>query len=319
MKLIQLRYFTEVAKVQNVTQAAKNLFVAQPSVTAAIQSLEREFHVNLFYRQRKHMILTREGEYFYQRAAELLSQADELERTMKNFGGMEKTIKIGIPPMIGSFIFPPLFRAFRSSYPDISLDIQEYGSVQTAQMLLEDLIDVAIVIADDSLKNRFHVRPLLETRLVLAVSAHSPLAGKESITIDQLADLPLILMRQDSYQGNEIINRFKKAGITPNVVLRSSQIYTIKEFTRDNATGSFLFKDIVVADPEMVGIDLDPPIPITIGLIWKRNKVVYSGTSDFIDFVSRYDFQKTVGAGMSVVKGAGPDKVKKESRTKSAK
>lgn len=290
MKLIQLRYFAEVAKVQNVTQAAKNLFVAQPSVTTAIQSLEREFGVNLFYRQSKRMILTKEGEYFYQQASDLLTRADELERTMKNFGGLEKTIKIGIPPMIGSFLFPPLFRAFRSKYPSISLDIQEYGSLQTTQMLWDDLIDVAIVIVDDTMNSHFHIKPLLDTRLVLAVSTQSPMASRKSVTVRDLANLPLILMRQDSYQGTEITNRFKKAGITPNIVLRSSQIYTMKEFTRDNATGSFMFKNIVDADPEMVGIDLDPPIPITIGLIWKRNKFVYSGTSDFIDFASHYDF-----------------------------
>lgn len=290
MKLIQLRYFAEVAKVQNVTQAAKNLFVAQPSVTTAIQSLEREFGVNLFYRQSKRMILTKEGEYFYQQASDLLARADELERTMKNFGGLEKTIKIGIPPMIGSFLFPPLFRAFRSKYPSISLDIQEYGSLQTTQMLWDDLIDVAIVIVDDTMNSHFHIKPLLDTRLVLAVSTQSPMASRKSVTVRDLANLPLILMRQDSYQGTEITNRFKKAGITPNIVLRSSQIYTMKEFTRDNATGSFMFKNIVDADPEMVGIDLDPPIPITIGLIWKRNKFVYSGTSDFIDFASHYDF-----------------------------
>jgi len=291
MKIMQLRYFMEVCRCKSVTRAAKELYVSQPSVTSAIHEIEKEFGVNLFYRQKKNMILTREGEYLYQEGREILDRLEELERTMKNFGGKNNTIKIGVPPMIGAFVFPSMFREFRESYPELSLEIQEYGTMQTRQQVQNDQLDAAIVILDETTEKDFYCVPVMETQLVLTVARSSPLAGMASVNLEKLREEPLVLMKEDSYQNAEVKKRFSKAGIAPNVILYSSQIYTIKQFVHYNNAGAFLFQDIVSNDPELVGIPCDPPIPIRIGLIWKRGKYTYNGTKSFINFTREYNFK----------------------------
>lgn len=290
MKIMQLRYFMEVCRCGSVTKAAKELYISQPSVTSAIHEMEKEFGVNLFYRRQKKMELTKEGEYLYQEGEKLLNHLEELEQTMKNFGGKNNIIKVGVPPMIGTFVFPGMFREFREQYPDLSLEIQEYGSMQTRQQVQNDLLDVAMVILDETTEKDFYCVPLMETELILVVSRDNPLAGMKAVNVELLRNEPLVLMREDSYQNAEIRKRFQEAEIVPNVLLYSSQLYTIQEFVRYNNAAAFLFRDLVEHDPELVGIPCDPPIPIRIGLIWKRGKYTYNGTKHLIQFAREYPF-----------------------------
>ena len=73
MKLTQLEYFCVAARYHNITKAAKELFVTQPSISNAIRALEEEFGVNLFFRNNNKLTLTPEGELFYKSAEELLA------------------------------------------------------------------------------------------------------------------------------------------------------------------------------------------------------------------------------------------------------
>ena len=72
MKVMQLQYFVEVVKCNNISQAAKKLFVSQPAISTAIKELENEFHTSFFIRYNNQLTLTDEGKYFYYKAVELL-------------------------------------------------------------------------------------------------------------------------------------------------------------------------------------------------------------------------------------------------------
>ena len=83
MKLQQLRYIVEVASCGSVTEAARRLFVSQPSVTAAVRDLEREMGITVFDRTSKGMVTTTEGQTFLGYARQVLEQADLLEERYK--------------------------------------------------------------------------------------------------------------------------------------------------------------------------------------------------------------------------------------------
>ena len=129
MKLTQLEYFCVAARYHNITKAAKELFVTQPSVSNAIKSLEEEFGVNLFYRHNNKLTLTPEGEKFYKSAEELLAHADAVTSELYEFRKQVTPIRIGIPPkpireilrpvlpsVVYSILFPPIFSPPRFSF-----------------------------------------------------------------------------------------------------------------------------------------------------------------------------------------------------------
>jgi DNA-binding transcriptional LysR family regulator len=184
-----------------------------------------------------------------------------------------------------------MFREFRELYPEVSLEIQEYGTMQTRQQVQNDQLDAAFVILDDTTEKDFHCIPIMETQLVLTVDRKNPLSGMTSVNLEKLREVPLVLMKEDSYQNAEIKKRFHQVGISPDVILYSGQIYTIKQFVHYNNVGAFLFQDIVENDPELVGIPCEPPISIRIGIIWKRSKYTSKAAQNFIHFTGDYHFK----------------------------
>ena len=288
MTITQLIYFREVCDHQGVTAAANAIHVSQPTISNAIKELEEEFNVNLFTRYNKKMILTEEGKYFYSHIGSIIDQAMELEDKMRNFGDLNKRLKIGGPPMIGTFLFPDMFSKFHKLYDDIVFEIHEHGSVKTLEMLEQNLLDLAIVIYDKTPQKRFYTLPLLETQLVYCVSKDHPKANRKSINLAELENEPLILMKSGSYQNQLLLHHFNDLGITPKVLLRTEQLYTIQQYiTRQYATG-FVIKEIADYSDALVGIPLDPPIPISVNLIWDINKYLHNSAVQFIQFAREY-------------------------------
>ena len=87
MTLQQLRYATMVAQTGTITEAAKKLYITQPSLTNAIHDLEKEMNIVIFNRTNKGITLSKEGEDFLGYARQVLEQADILEDKYKNGAG----------------------------------------------------------------------------------------------------------------------------------------------------------------------------------------------------------------------------------------
>lgn len=289
MTVTQMIYFREVCDRGGVTAAARATHVSQPTITNAIRDLEREFSVSLFSRQNKKMLLTDEGRFFYAHIAELVEQIESLENQMKTLGERNKKLTIGVPPMIGTFLFPEMFSQFHKSHGDIAMDMPECGSVQMLEWMEDSRMDLAIVIYDDGgSSKRFASVPLLQTQLVYCVAKNDPMADRDSVRIQELAGRPLVLMKQGSYQDRELMHRFQQAGVQPNILLRTEQLYTIEEYIQRQEAGGFLFRELAERNPALAAVALEPEIPISIHLIWDKNKRLSNAASEFIRFVKQY-------------------------------
>lgn len=98
MKLHQLQYFQEVCTQNSITKAAESLHISQPAVSNAIKELEEEFHLKLFKRVNKKLILTKEGAYFLLEVEELLNKSDALTEKMRRLGDRKSIVRLGLPP-----------------------------------------------------------------------------------------------------------------------------------------------------------------------------------------------------------------------------
>lgn len=94
MTLNQLRYFCMASRCHSITKAAEELYVTQPTVSVAIRDLEIEFGVSLFSRKGNQLILTREGEEFYQKANYILQYCNELQADYSNLSRVRPPIRI---------------------------------------------------------------------------------------------------------------------------------------------------------------------------------------------------------------------------------
>ena len=131
MKLLQLKYFLTICEYSNISRAAGKLHVSQPSLTAAMKSLEQEFGITLFHRQSRGLILTEEGEIFRKEAAALMEHADLFSEKMMAMGTKKQDIRLGVSPMLSILLFPALVQSFHQAYPDAR--IQTYLIWNTSQ------------------------------------------------------------------------------------------------------------------------------------------------------------------------------------------
>ena len=161
----QLEYFCTAVRCQSLTQAAKKLYVTQPAISGAIRELEKEFSVNLFSHTRSKLVLTEDGQRFYERAEQLLRDVETAKLQLHDLGGSRQPVCVGIPPLWGTTFFPDLLHDFREKYPDIRLTFYEYGSARAAALGFRRSELIAILIMTGS--------PTTVASFVMAKSMHA--------------------------------------------------------------------------------------------------------------------------------------------------
>ena len=290
MTLIQLEYFCAVCRYHSITRAANELFVSQPTISVALRELENEFRLRLFNHGKNRISLTHEGEEFYKRAEKLLSGTQELYTEFAAGKRMRHPIKIGIPPMLSTIFFPVLLDSFRE-VSDTPVELHEMGSIHACDMVESEELDAALVNLDFYHVDRFNYHVMMEDHYVFCVSKSHSLAAEKAVTFDMVKDEPVILFRTDSVQNRTISARFNAHGTTPNVILHSSQLYTIESFLKGGNVGAFLYSAIPLS-PELIALPVEPAITSKIGLVWKKGTFIHSKTSEFVDFVLDLDMKE---------------------------
>ena len=288
MNLNQLTYFCEAVRQGSVTGAAKKLYVTQPAVSGAIRELEKEFNVELIDHTRNRLVLTRDGERFFDRAELLLRQAAETERQFRDLSQDRPPVRVGIPPLWGTAFFPGLLRDFRAAYPDIRLTFYEYGSARAAALVGEEELDVALVNLRAEDPERFHSALLGRDHLVVVMDPQHPLASREKLTLEELAGERFVMYNTDSVQNTALRSRFDRLGIVPEVLLYTSQIVTMKGVLHSEPAVGFFFASLLGANPDLKGVPLDPPIEQRVGLLWRKGRYVSGSTEAFVKFVREY-------------------------------
>nr|WP_288555721.1 LysR family transcriptional regulator [uncultured Mediterraneibacter sp.] len=284
MKIVQLEYFCAVSRYHSITQAAQKLYVTQPAISNAIKELEKEFSIQLFTRNKNHLSLTREGEIFYQKANALLQTIHQTSSELLDLGQQTVPIRIGIPPLLSTVFFPDMLIRFHKKYPDIPVELYEYGSIRAAELVQDETLDLALVNMNFYGLDKLNSFKILSDHIAFCVSGDHPLAEEKEVTMDMLQEESVILYNTDSVQNSTLNALFDQLEKKPNVILRASQLYTIRNFVQQNLGGAFLYASLLRNMPELIGLPIIPPIEQEIGLIWKKGKYVNSSVEKFLSF-----------------------------------
>ena len=284
MELRQLEYFQMASRLRNITRAAQRLRVSQPNITVAIKKLEAELGVLLFDRSQKQLTLTPEGVVFLRRIEVALRNIEDAILEVNDYKQLQKgTIKIGIPPMMGAYLFPKVFSGFRQIHPHLDVLLYEEGSLSIREKLESDELDFGIIIVPESTPN-LNVLRMSRNQLMVCVAQKSPLARRSKITARDIANSDLIMMKEGAYLREVVQNKLSALKISPRTVLESSQIVTIKGLVAHKVGIAFLLDFICENSSDIKAIPFYEPIFVDIGLAWKRERYVSKAAQAFIDF-----------------------------------
>lgn len=216
MTLQQLRYVITVAQKGTISEAAKELFISQPSLTNAIRELEKEMNITIFNRTNKGVAVSTEGEQFLGYARQVLEQANLLESAYKT--SVRDKQRFSVSTQHYAFVvnaFVDLIKELPQNEYDFSIrETQTYEIIDdVATMKSEIGIIYLNAFNEAALTKIIKSKGLCFNELFVAkphifVTAEHPLANKESVTMEELADYPYLSFEQGNHNSFIIRKKF---------------------------------------------------------------------------------------------------------------
>ena len=209
MTLQQLKYVITVAETGTITEAAKKLYISQPSLTNAIHDLEKEMNVEIFHRTNKGIDISKEGEDFLGYARQVLEQAAILEDKYKNGSGGKKQFCVSTQHY--SFAveaFVELLKQYGGEEYDFRIrETQTYELIEDVAKLRSEVGVLYLNSFNEAvLRKTMRENDLKFHRLFIAkphvfVSTFSPLAKKKIVELDELATYPRLSYEQGEHNS----------------------------------------------------------------------------------------------------------------------
>lgn len=195
MELRHLRYFVAVAEEKSFSRAALRLHISQPPLSRQIRQLEEDLGMVLFVRASRPLALTRAGRFFYHHAVQLLASALELKTLTRRIGHPGRTLSVGLVTSTLYGLLPLILRRFRAALPQVAIRLQEMTPAEQGQALTDGIIDVGFGRLSDG-NVRLQQRTLRQEPLMVAMTAHHPLAGAATLTLHDLQTETLLVYPQ---------------------------------------------------------------------------------------------------------------------------
>lgn len=218
MELLQLKYFCDAAKTENFSRTAKKFGVPPSDISQSIKRLETELGCSLFTRRANSLSLNDRGSVFFGRISTALGMIEAAVSEV-NDDGVSGAIKICIN--INRRIVMKTVESFRSLYPKVDIVIKHgvYSGYDGFDLLIS---------ADDLTDKGMTCEKLFSEPILLAVKANSALARKESITAEDLKEMPFVSMGYGENLYTLTQNIGEKLGFKPHIAIQSDDPFYIR-------------------------------------------------------------------------------------------
>lgn len=218
MRLQQLKYILEVVEKGSISEAARALFISQPSLTAAIKELEEEFDIKIFIRSNKGVIVSNDGEEFLGYARQILEQVDLIEERYKK--GENRKILFSVSSQHYSFAinaFVELIKEFGQKFYDFTLkETQTFEIIHDVDVLKSE-VGVLYLCSNNEeaikklTKNaNINIEEICKFKPHVFLNASHPLAGKKQLKLEELDDFPYLSYEQGKnssmYLAEEVLS-----------------------------------------------------------------------------------------------------------------
>ena len=287
MELAQLEAFLQVAHHRSFSRAAEALFLTQPSVTARIQSLEREIGERLFERTGRSVTLTDAGHAFMphaQRALTAVQEGTDAIEAVRH--GDIGSIRIGASDTIATYVLPGILKQFRETRPRVHVHLTTGQTEGIVEKLLAGETHVAV--------SRLTQHPEVESLhlynddLALVCSPSHPFASRGRVTVAEAGKEPFLFFERSSSYHTLVYSMFLRVGVVPESVMELDSMETTKHMVEAGLGIAIL--PVVSVDREITAgqltrveiRDMEQPAQREVGVHVVRNRILAPPIRDFL-------------------------------------
>ena len=292
MTLLQLQYFSTLARVLHYTHAAEELHISQPTLSYSINELEKEMGVRLFEKQNRKIFLTESGERFLPYVKKAMQLLDEgVDVTRQTAGQATMNVRIGYFHSISASLIPSLVEKVYHSDVNSRIRFQftEDTSFDIFNKLKNGDLDLAFCAHRDDWADSITI---MKQPLYLAVPADHELASKEFVSFMDFAREPMVMLDKPSSLRMLTDRIFSRHGIIPNVVFEVRECNAALQYVALKFGVAVLPEVPAMKTERLRAIPIDDPsreFIRTVYLSWDRARPLSRAAQDVRNLiVSQY-------------------------------
>src|SRR5918992_1835389 len=276
MNLRDLKYFVALADTRHFGKAAERSFVSQPTLSAQIKKLESYLGVQLIERQPRKVTLTETGAKILPLARRIVAESDEIVSLARNeHDPLSGKLKVALIPTIGPYLLPLVARKLRKQLPLLKVMLYEYQTQPLLEKLRAGDIDLGILALPVPLDG-LEARTLYEEDFTLAVPAHSALAKRSNIKLDDLTGETLLLLEDGHCLRDQALDVCSRIDVKESEDYRATSLETLRQMVAAGL-GITLLPELATRGPfgSGQGLAVKPfarPVPTrSIGAVWRKS------------------------------------------------
>lgn len=244
MDFRHLEYFVEIAKENNISKAAQNLYVSQSAVNQQLLKLEKELGTQLFVRSRRNWRLTEAGEIYLEGCRRALQiRQDTYRRIADITQSLASSLTVGLTPNRGLAMFTAIYPELHAKYPDIAITPMEMDARSQVAAASRGELDLGfLILPKDMAEGKPHFIDLGSEEMLLLVPADHeacrdyPDASGENtplpvLDLSRVADIPFSMTRPGSTHREMCDRIFAAAGIDPKILMETTTTSHIAQMT----------------------------------------------------------------------------------------
>ena len=294
MEFKQLEAFVAVVDYGSFSEAARKLYLTQPTISAHVRSLEEELHTKLILRTTKKTTITTRGYQLYDSAVRMLEIRNNL---LENFTGVQKhMIDLAASTIPSSYLLPEILAAFGKTHPDIYFHSIQADSAESINRVLDGTVDLALV-GQNTRDETCVSLPFCQDELVIATPITNHYLGlqNKSVTFEDFIKDPIIIREKGSGTKKEMDLFLEQIGVTPsdlNVIARMNDLEGIKKSIVNGLGISILSARSAIDLQKTKQILLFPleesAHKRTFYIVYSKNRILKPHVRQFIQFVQNF-------------------------------
>ncbi|AHY47140.1 Transcriptional regulator [Rubrobacter radiotolerans] len=287
----QMECFLAVARLGNLSRAAEEMFLTQPTLTARLKSLEEEVGDQLFVRTSRGMRLTDAGREFMpyaERAVESFREGKRRLREMREGSGGR--LVLGASPGVGTYALPGLLERFVGAYPKVSVSVRTGHSEEILAMTLTE--EVQLGLTRSMRHPEIESLPLYDDELVLVVDPGHRFTHKGSAELSELAEEQLIFYDNDSSYYEQTQEMFRNAGLRELRTMEVDNIEAAKRMVEHRLGIAFLpqsaiLRSVTAGNLSMVSVEDVPPMSRQMVALKRRDVPASGPVAAFLELANQ--------------------------------